>query len=207
MSKIISKIMSSLKADERKDSLALWKDKYSKAKASYEGVLSELKKYNSILNGTLSSINYSGSGDKAQKAKICRNIVYELIEAQIDSNIPSPKCSATREEDIKNAVKIENKIRNEIDRLPFEAMLDLTERGTPADGGSFFLVEWDNTKSTHQTVGELSVRPLNASQVIPQPGIFEIRDMDYIFVRLTQTKEFIKNNYGVSVTDEEEAEP
>lgn len=207
MGKILSKIMSGLKKDEAGEKLKQWQDKYKKAKSAYEGVLLNLKEYNEILCGTLASRNYGGSGNKPEKVKMCRNIVYELIESQVDNNIPTPKCTATREEDIKNAIRIENKLRNEVDRLNFETMLDVTERETPTDGGSFFLVEWDNTKKTHTTVGELSVKVLNASQVIPQPGIYVINDMDYIFVRIAQTKEFIKQQYDVDVYDEGESEP
>lgn len=199
-------IYSGLKEPEEKQRLSAWRERYEAAKSRYSDELARIREYNEYLQGTKKMIKYGREGKKPKDALLSRNICYELIEAQIDNNIPMPKVTATREEEVGLAVKIENKMRNEIERLPFLTMLDLQERETPTDGGSFFLIEWDNTQKTHNTVGNLSVRVLSASQVIPQPGVYEIKDMDYIFVRLSQTKKFIKDNYGVSVCGEGEEE-
>jgi len=43
--------------------------------------------------------------------------------------------------------------------------------------------------------------------VIPQPGIYEIEQMDYIFVQVTQTKQAVKRKYGVDVAQDGEEAP
>lgn len=182
-----------------------WQDTYITAKSQYGTVLNKLEKCDELLRGT-SKIR-KGSGYSKEGAKTVRNICYELVEAQVDSNIPMPKVTATKEKQVDKARKIENKLRNEIDRLPFEKMNDIMERITPAFGGSLFWIDWNNFERTHNTVGELEVRVLHPKQFIPQPGVYEIEEMDYFFIELSQTKGYIWNRYKINVNDETEETP
>lgn len=141
---------------------------------------------------------------KGKDVDIVWNFTFELLESQIDSNIPKPKVTSSRptERTIRNAQVIEDMLRCEIDRLPFEAMNDEDERNVKIFGGSGFLVEWDNEAKTHDTIGALSVRLLSANQIIPQHGVLETRYMDYIFLTFDDTKSRIKARYGKDVDDE-----
>lgn len=137
-----------------------------------------------------------------------RNICAELIEAQVDSNIPAPKVTAKRKGDEHLAKTIEDMLRNEMDRMPMEQINDMVERLVPIQGGVGYLAEWDNHKRTHTTVGEITVGYLHPKQIIPQPGVYTgIETMDYIFIKLPQTKEYLKRRYKVDLTDEYEEEP
>jgi len=137
-----------------------------------------------------------------------RNIVAELIEGQVDSNIPQPKVTARRQQDELKAKLIEDMIRNELDRINFEEINDLMSRTVPIQGGGFLLVEWDNSKRTHNTIGEVCVSAVHPKQVVPQDGVYSgIEDMDYIILKLPQTKEYIRRRYGVDVDGEGESEP
>ena len=99
-------------------------------------------------------------------------------------------------------------LRNELDRLPFEAMNDIMERTIPIQGGGAFLVEWDNSKAGSATVGELAVSTLHPKQIIPQDGVYTgVEDMDYIILKIPQTKGYIRRTYGVDVSEEAEEEP
>lgn len=135
-----------------------------------------------------------------------RKLAFELIESQVDSTIPQPKVTARRKEATAQAQKLEHKLRNELDRLPFEVINDEQERICPTQGGSLFLVEWDSTQHTHTTNGELVVTSLHPKQVIPQPEMYEIQRMDYIFVLMSRSKEYIKRRYGVDIEDEDGAD-
>lgn len=190
-----------------KRNLKYWQDKFSEAKSKYDAKLSKMEEYDQYLNGTKAMPKLgNGNATHIQNSFTVRNIMYELIEAQVDNSIPLPKVTATKEHRQSGARKLENKLRNEIDRLPFEYMNDLQERVCPTQGGSLFWVEWDNFKRTHTTVGELSVKLLHPKQFIPQPGIFEIEEMDYMFILVTQTKSYIKQRFGVDVDTENESE-
>lgn len=137
-----------------------------------------------------------------------RNIVFENIESQVSSAIPAPKVTAVHREDERLAAIIERFLCNEMDRLPFQEINDLAERTVPIQGGVGFLVEWDNTARTHDTVGEVKVSLIHPKQFGPQPGIYTgIEDMDWFIVKIPTTKEAIRRQYGVSVEDEGEQEP
>lgn len=127
-----------------------------------------------------------------------------MIESQIDSAIPQPKVKPQRpsEKTLRNASIIEDMIRNQVDRLPFESINDEDERSVKIMGGSAYLVEWDNSVKTHDTVGDISVRLINAKQIIPQQAVYETRYMDYLFITLDDTKSRFKARYGKDVSDE-----
>ena len=147
-------------------------------------------------------------GDKKKQSYHVRNIVSELIESQVDADIPAPKVTARRKEDEPLAKIIEDMLRDELNRMPFETMNDMMERTVPIQGGSFFLLEWDNSLRTHKTVGELAVSVVHPKQVVPQNGVYtSVEDMDYIILKLPQTKETIFRRYKVDVSGSEEAEP
>lgn len=104
-----------------------------------------------------------------KKTSHVRNIIFENIESQVSSTIPQPKVTPRRKKDERLANIIEHFLRNELDRLPFETINDMAERTVPIQGGTGFLVEWDNTKRTHSTVGEIAVTLLHPKQFGPQP--------------------------------------
>lgn len=136
-----------------------------------------------------------------------QNIVFENIEAEVSSNIPMPKVSPIHEEDEHLAQIIEHYLRNELDRLPFEKINDAAERCVPIQGGAIYLIDWDDTLCTHDTCGATTVQLIHPKQLAPQPGVYEIEDMDWIIVKIPTTKEAIQRKYGIRVDEESEAEP
>ncbi len=153
----------------------------------------------------------NGGGMKGRKppdkASGVRNIVAELIEAQVDSSFPLPKVTARREEYEGLAKTLEDYLCNETDRQPFEKLNDMDERISPVQGGSVFLVEWDSERHTHQTRGELCVSILHPRQVIFQNGVADVNDMDFIIVNMGMTKKHVYAKYNVSVENETESDP
>ena len=187
--------------------LKKWQDRLSKARSKYQPELDLMVEREEIYRGTHKIDKVHGKTQKTQDAVIARNVVAEIIEAEVSSDIPTPKVTPRHKEDEQLAKTIEDYIRNEIDRLPFERLNDQDERTTPTHGGDLFLVEWDNTKRTHTTRGALSVTLLHPKQFIPQPGVYNIPDMDYFFIQLAQSKEYIKKKYGKDVSAEDEEQP
>ncbi len=150
---------------------------------------------------TARDVNSDGS---AKTAPHVRNVVAENIEAQVSSVIPRPRVTARRRRDEKLAAVAENMIAAELDRLPMEEINDLVDRTVKIQGGAMLLVEWDNTAVSHSAVGEITVTPVHPRQFIPQDGVFtSIDDMDYFFLRLPQTKEYIRRRYGADTFDGE----
>lgn len=190
-----------------KEKLRLWQERLARNERAYSAESARMDAREELYHGT-NTLKPTVQGERKTKTPHVRNLCAELIEAQVDSNIPQPKVTARREKDEGKAKLIEDMLRNELDRLPFEQLNDMMERTVPIQGGAAFLVEWDNTQRTHETVGELAVSTLHPKQIIPQDGVFTgVEDMDYIILKLPQTKEHIRRKYGVDVSDEAEREP
>ena len=197
--------MASNKTDKTK--LRIWQERLTKNQAAFDGEVAKMDAREELYRGS-DALRAMVRGDRKEKTPHVRNICAELIEAQVDSNIPQPKVTACREKDEHLAKLIEDMLRNEMDALPFEEINDIMERTVPIQGGAAFLVEWDNTKRTHYTVGELSITQLHPKQLVPQDGVYtSVEDMDYIILKIPQTKEYIKRRYNVDVEDETEQEP
>lgn len=148
-------------------------------------------------------------GDKTEdKTPHVRNIIFENIESCVSSSIPQPKVTPLRKEDEHLAEIIENFLRNELDRQPFERLNDMAERTIPIQGGGLWLGEWDNGKRTHTTQGAFSTSLLHPKQLAPQPGVFTgLTDMDWFILKIPTTRETVRRKYGVNVYGEYESEP
>lgn len=183
--------------------LEQWQEKYQKAKSSWSGTKEELLKYSALYEGTyeIETTDPTLKG-KVKKAKSVRNVISENIDTIVDSNIPTPKVTAKREQDEIKADRIENFLRNELDRLPFETLNDEDERNTSIFGADIFLVEWNNNGGTHTTIGEIEVSLVDPTHFIPQANVKDIKKADYIFFEVQMTKEQIKDKFNVDVSDQ-----
>lgn len=192
--------------------LEMWQKRLSDSDSYWSGEREKMDHRESVYNGSPELKPLVPGDTKAngtnKKTSHVRNITFENIESQISSAIPQPKVTARRKSDEKRADLIEHFLRNELDRQSFETMNDMAERTVPIQGGVGFLVEWDNTKRTHTTVGEAVVSTIHPKQFAPQPGIYTgISDMDWFIVKVPTTKETVRRKYGVAVYDEAEQEP
>lgn len=202
------KDMKTKKTDAAK--LAEWQKRLSESDEYWDSERTKMDQREALFNGTnvLKPMVDAEKDSGTKKTSHVRNIVFENIESQISASIPQPKVTPRRKKDEGLAALIEHFLRNELDRLPFETMNDMAERTVPLQGGVGFLVDWDNTKRTHHTVGETDVSVIHPKQFAPQPGVYTgIRDMDWFIVKVPTTKEAVRRQYGVEVYDEAESEP
>lgn len=187
--------------------LRKWQEKYRKNKMLFEPDRLKMDRREKVFGGS-NAINQIVKGDKTGSTGHVRNIIAELVEAQVNSGIPQPKVTPKRPQDDIKAKLIEDLIRNELDRMPFETINDMAERTVPIQGGVLYHVEWDSGKRNVLQSGELSVTMVHPKQVVPQHGIYTgIDDMDYIILEIPQTKEYIKRRYDVDVSNENEDDP
>ena len=201
--RLFRRMKNAITKPKQTEKLVKWQNRYYEAKQKYSAEISDMKTYENLYNGSR-EVNRNpnkGGGVAGKKAINVRNITYELIETQVDSSIPYPKVIPIHEEDEEQAKVIEMALQNVIREIKLEKINDVSERVVPVQGGDFMHVEWDNTKGYHCTLGGISISERHPKNVIPQPGVTEIKDMDYIFVEVAQTKEFVKRKYGVDVSD------
>ena len=189
--------------------LNMWQERLRTNSNAMTAEHAKMEKRTALYEGTreIDKVPGAKTEGEAAKASGVRNIAAELIEAQVDSSFPMPKVTARKREYEPLAKTLEDYLRNETDRLPFEMLNDMDERITPIQGGDIFLVEWDSNRHTHETRGELCVSLLHPRQVIFQDGVNEVNDMDFVIVNMGMTKNHVKEQYGVSVEGEGESEP
>lgn len=184
--------------------LGFFQDLYRDARAYAEELLAQMDKNYKQYKG---SKEIDGSN---VEAKTIRNITYELVESQITGYVPNPKVSPKMysEKNERLAKSTETLLANKRNDLNFEKMNDMDERYSPIYGGSVWLTEWDDSITTHNTVGDVVVSCLAPSKFTGQPHLFEVQDMEYCFVQFDTTKEDIERRYGVSpkLADEAESE-
>ena len=184
--------------------LSFFQDLYQEARSSLEALFAKLAQHAEQYKG---SPKIDGSDVEASHVW---NITYELIESQVTTYIPnpctSPKMQSERNE--RNAKSVETLLRNKRDELAFEKMNDMDERLSYIYGGSVWLIEWDNSIRTHNTVGDVKISCLSPTRFVGQPNIYEVKDMEYCFITFETTKEDIMRKYGVSleVADDTESE-
>ena len=135
-----------------------------------------------------------------EKAGIVRNITYEVIESQINAEIPLPKVdtscySEKREANARAIERLSTAVRS---RLPFEELNDRDERYTYILGASVFYVEWDSTAKAGAGEGGVRVHLISPMNFIPQPQIANIEDMEYCFLRFVTTRGELMHKYGAS---------
>lgn len=192
---------------EGQDKLAFWQGKLELNDSQWKDKYIEFDFREHLYMGC-DKISPIVSNDEVFCTPHVRNIVSELIESQVSAAIPQPKVTAVHSKDIQKAQLIENMIRNELDRLPMEQLNDMMERTVPIQGGALWLVEWDEGQKKNGFLGDVFVSVLHPKQIVPQDGVYtSIEDMDYIFLKLPQTKSYIKQRYNVDVDMEMESEP
>ena len=199
-----------MKDNSRKE-LAKWQERLDRNMSAYGAELLKMDEREAQYNGDR-TLRPTTSNDKLKDGRKRTtahvwNITAENIDAIVDSTIPMPKVIPLWKKDEALARKIENMLRNEIERLKIEGINDRAERTAKKQGGVGLLVEWDASKRTHTTVGENVLSVLHPKKIIPQVGMEETDEMDYYFVRVPMTREAVKRRYGVEVENEQEEAP
>lgn len=188
--------------DPEPENLKTWKKRLEEARESYGSDKNRMKTYQGYYDGDRSvAQDPNSSYSPSKKASNVRNIVYELIESQVDSSIPMPKVRAIHPEDEELAKKLEHYLENKIKTTKLPILNDMMERNVPVQGGDFFHVQWDANAGLHSQIGDIKVSEIHPKKLIPQPGMVEIEAMDYFFVQELYTKKKVKTIYGVSVED------
>lgn len=180
--------------------LRFFQDLYTTAKTAMEKTTEQFDKNYAQYKGSLKI------DDSLVDAKTGRNITYELVESQVSSYIPKPSVTAKNwsEKRERNAKSVETLLGNMRNRLPFEKMNDLDERYSPIYGGSIWLVEWDNSIMTHNTVGDVKVSLISPKHFIGQPNLYEIDEMEYCFIDYECSKDELVRKYGVKYQEIED---
>lgn len=90
--------------------LKRWQDRMQRNLTAYQPILDEMDKMNSLYMGSREIQPKVGTVQTGpvEDASMVRNIVAELVEAQVDSSIPMPKVTARNEADEPLATTIDH---------------------------------------------------------------------------------------------------
>lgn len=177
-----------------------WQQRLQKALQVSEAARRRMDEREAYYQGSR-RIPSAGGGAAAAPATNVRNIVYELIESQVDSALPQPRVTAIHPEDQKLAEMAEAMLRAQLRRMHFAELNDQQERTVPIQGGDFWQLDWDPDAGCHCTQGDLAVSLRHPRQVIPQPGVYEIEQMDYLFVLVRQSRRALQQRYRVDLSE------
>lgn len=193
------------RADREK--LQLWQERLALAETAIAGERTRMLRREKQYEGDHTIYAPDGSVAADSLASHVRNVSFEVIETQVDSTIPAPKVTAVRQEDEELASIIESMLRDVMDRLPSERLNDEGERLSPVQGGYGLLVDWLDSVSGKDWLGDLKVSLVHPYSIVPQAGVTQVSDMDFFFLKTPQTKRQIRKFYSVSVADEDESDP
>lgn len=178
-----------------------WKDLYADAVSKKDKLTKKAERRTKLYKGEAQPIDPKTGVESRKKADCKRNMCFELIETQINNAIPAPKVTPRDPNNANLASDVEGYLQEEMDRLASEETNDSAERGTLKQGNAFYLVGWDETKSTPTTSGELFVKYYPFKSVFPQPGILHIEDAEYIFVKELVSVKKLKDVYNKVVEE------
>lgn len=180
----------------------MWTDRLDTCRSHYDTERSNMKTYMDYYEGTRKLQPDANRGtDPTKLATNVRNIVYELIESQVDSSIPMPRVRAIHPEDDELAKKMEKFLENKVRTCSLAIVNDAEERTVPVLGGDYYYVQWDQTRGLHSEIGDLKVTELHPKKVIPQVGVLDFDEMDYFFIQELMTKNTVKRVYGEDVSE------
>ena len=110
------------------------------------------------------------------------NIVYELLESEVDNTIPLPTVQSKRPEYEALARGISDSLKNDIVDTRINKVNDKNERTTYKHGWSMVELIWNSDFHHPLYEGEIEILLRHPKVFIPQPGVYELDDMDYYFV-------------------------
>lgn len=161
-----------------------------------------LDKWRRAYEGTLNALRMDGTESKRPVRQL-RKVVYEIIESKVDNSTPMPKMQPRYKSDLPLVNITENYLKFEVDRILTKYINDRSERSTYVDGTGWYKVLWDSFENTHERSGDVRLEFRTVDEVVPQPGIMDYKQLEYIFERQRVSPAKLFDLYGrlISSTD------
>lgn len=182
--------------------LQYWQELYLDAKSKRVGLDAKLTRHDELYKGTNRVKARRGNEKYSNKvAYTFRNLVFELIETQINNGVPAPKITPRDKTNMDLALLAEGYLKSEMDRLQSESINDESERSVYKHGCTFYHIAWDESQTTPTTRGELVIKHYPIKRLYLQPGAKDVRTADYLFTLDMVSARKIKELYGVDIPD------
>lgn len=147
------------------------------------------------------------SNGQSKLANNVRNAGYEMIESQVNTEIPQVSVRSKSNGFDWLAKNVQSKTQSDVEESNIQLIHDENERLTPIYGLSMVLVSWNPSIKHHLYNGDKEIINIDPKQFIGQKRVYDIEKMDYFFLEFPTTKKAVLSEYGVDVDAESEAEP
>lgn len=192
----------------RTNKLDLWTTRYETCRTNINrDIYKEMYKQYKGTKAVRGDVNNQNANITVKLANNVRQVSYEMVESQVNTIIPDPLVRSKRNGFQDLARNVQDKIKADLETSTIPSLNDRIERLVPIYGWCMVIMDWDISKGSHEYKGDKSFEVVSPSQVIPQSGIYDFKKMDYFFIEVPTTKNFIKLKYGIDVFDEEESNP
>lgn len=199
--KRVRRFMAKIRGDtdtvKQMDNLDMWKKRFRTAYNEYD--LTQFDRREKLYLGSRAVFSSDRQTNAAKKARNVHNVGFEIIESQVDTQIPQPSVRSKRRGFGFLAKMIEDSIKNDLPELNLRTITDENERNTPVHGLSLVQVNWNPDYKHHLYRGEIELQNLHPKQLIPQPNVWDLQKMDYFFILSSVTRDYIKRRYGVDL--------
>lgn len=158
-----------------------------------------IEKWRKAYLGVLNALNRDGNESSKQSRQL-RKMVYEIVESKVDNSVPAPKMSPRYKSDLPLVNITENYLKFETERCLSKYNNDKSERATYIDGTGWYKVGWDSLSNTHDRSGNLRVDFFTVDKIVPQPGVTDYKQLEYIFEKNTVSMTKLYDLYGKIIT-------
>ena len=221
ITKVVDKVNQAIddnrEEQEKQAKLEEWKKRLSEAMEEHETFRADCATYDALYGGTKQIRPLGGTdiyvsdrypeADSPEPARQVVNLVFQLIESQIDINLPVPAVEPTEEED---EAERRNMIEGQLAYMAGDTNLrrinSENERITKKNGLAYFKVGWNPDFKAHTYRGRIETTNPHPGNIVLQPGVTKIRDMDYLFHIENRTIDYICRQYGEEYREQIEAE-
>lgn len=139
-----------------------------------------ISKWRKAYDGTLNALKRDGTESSRQSRQL-RKMAFEIVESMVDNSLPMPKIIPRYKSDLPLVNITENYLKFEADSILPKYANDRSERATYIDGTGWYKVWWDSLDNRHERSGNVRIDFRTVDQVIPQPGVSDYRQLEYIF--------------------------
>lgn len=139
-----------------------------------------IKKWRKAYYGTLAALDKNGQ-ESNKPGRRLRKMIFEMVESKVDNSVPMPKIIPRYKTDLPLVNVTENYLKYEVDSIFTKYINDCSERSTYVDGTCWYKVWWDSLDNTHERSGNVKIDYCTADQIVPQPGVKDYRQLEYIF--------------------------
>ncbi len=203
-------------SEESQAKLEEWKKRLNEAMEEHETFRAECATYDALYGGT-KQVRPLGAdiyvSDRYQDyttpkpARQVVNLVFQLIESQIDINMPVPAVEPTEEADeSERRSMIEGQLTYMAGDTYLRRINGENERIVKKNGIAYFKVHWNPSYKAHTYRGRVETTNPHPGNIVLQPGVTKIKDMDYLFHIENRTLDYICREYGEEYRDEIESE-